>query len=109
MDLLARTGVGRDINRSYFHRADVEAALCKPVVRGLIDLIRFRNRHPAFEGEFQLESGGDSAIALQWTNRREWARLDVDLARLAATVTYTTSGGVASFAVEPHDSEGPQE
>ena len=109
MDLLSRTGVGRDINRSYFHRADVEAALCKPVVRALIDLIRFRNRHPAFEGEFQLESEGASAIALRWTKDSEWARLDVDLARLAATVTYTTSGGTASFAVEPHDSEGPQE
>ena len=125
MDLLARTGVGRDINRHYFHRAEVEAALRKPVVCALIDLIRFRNHHPAFEGEFELESRGASMIALRWINDRDWARLDVDLARLAATISYTASDRAVSFAVEPrtfevsapgapmdgtqHTSEGPKE
>jgi sucrose phosphorylase len=124
MDLLARTGVGRDINRHYFHRVEVEAALRKPVVRALIDLIRFRNHHPAFEGEFQLESSVPSRIALLWTNDRHWARLDVDLATLAAAISYTASDRTVSFAVEPrafevsaagapmeaapHTNEGPQ-
>ena len=101
MDLLARTGVGRDINRHYFDRAQVDAALDKPVVQALIHLIRFRNSHPAFQGEFHIEPSGASAMALRWTNGRDWARLDVDVANLAATVSHSDADKTISFAVEP--------
>jgi sucrose phosphorylase len=40
MELLARTGVGRDINRHYYTPAEVEAALKRPLVRKQIELIR---------------------------------------------------------------------
>jgi sucrose phosphorylase len=99
MDLLERTGVGRDINRRYFDGTEVDAALEKPVVRALIELIRFRNSHPAFQGEFQIDPGDTSAMTLRWTNHADWAQLDVDLTSLAATVTHSTSGGISSFAV----------
>lgn len=105
MDLLARTGVGRDINRHYFTRSEVEAALSRPVVSALIDLIRFRNHHRAFDGEFQLESSGSSGIALRWTNDHDWARLAVDLASLSATISYSAPDKTGSFAVGPRASE----
>jgi sucrose phosphorylase len=100
MDLLARTGVGRDINRHYFGRGEVESALRQPVVRALIDLIRFRNRHPAFQGEFLIEPSGDSRLALRWANGNNWARLEVDLASMAATVSHTDSDKTVSSAIE---------
>lgn len=56
MDLLARTGVGRDINRPYYTAAEITAELERPVVRRLLGLARFRNTHPAFGGECVVES-----------------------------------------------------
>ena len=55
MELLARTGVGRDINRHYYSAAEIEAALRRPLVQKQIELMRLRNTHPAFAGEFQVE------------------------------------------------------
>jgi sucrose phosphorylase len=53
--LLERTGVGRDINRHHYDRAEVLAQLDRPVVRDLVSLIRLRNEHPAFDGHFVCE------------------------------------------------------
>ncbi|MEG3767892.1 sucrose phosphorylase, partial [Alteromonas sp. 14N.309.X.WAT.G.H12] len=43
MALLAKTHVGRDINRPYIDEAGIDKALAKPVVQGLIKLIEIRN------------------------------------------------------------------
>jgi len=78
--LLAKSGVGRDINRHYYTPEDVEQALQRPVVQSLFELIRFRNQHPAFNGTFSLPETEDSQIALRWDNGDDWALLEVDLA-----------------------------
>ena len=68
MELLRRTGVGRDINRHYYTADELRQELTRPVVQSLLALLRFRNTHPAFQGTFEaLESAADS-IALVWTN-----------------------------------------
>lgn len=86
MALLARSGVGRDINRHHYPRAEIDAALQRPVVRQLLDLIRLRNRHPAFGGAFELLDSDDSQLSMHWTAGPHRARLDVDLARPGGTV-----------------------
>ncbi len=80
MDLLAQTGVGRDINRHRFTRAEVDAALQKPIVKDLLALIRLRNAHPAFGGSFALLDSGAQALAMQWTSGATHLRLRVNLA-----------------------------
>lgn len=82
MDLLARTGVGRDINRHFFGPGEVEQALRKPVVRDLLALIRLRNRHPAFDGRFDLEATADDRLALRWTHGDASVALTVDFRTL---------------------------
>ncbi len=62
LDLLRRTGVGRDINRHYYARAELHERLEAPVVRSLLDLIRFRNAHPAFAGDFQIHNSDNSSL-----------------------------------------------
>jgi sucrose phosphorylase len=57
MDLLARTGVGRDVNRHSYTPDEVAEALAQPVVVALVDLIRLRNTHPAFGGDFTFGPG----------------------------------------------------
>ena len=66
MALLASTGVGRDINRQHFSTADLQAALAKPVVQSLIELIHLRNTHPAFAGVFSAPDCGEHELVLRW-------------------------------------------
>jgi sucrose phosphorylase len=90
MDLLAKSGVGRDINRHYYTASEVTAALQKPMVRALLSLIRFRNQHAAFIGQFAVEPSAGNALSLTWRSGSEWASLDVDLAKPAAVLSYTS-------------------
>jgi sucrose phosphorylase len=80
LELLARSGVGRDINRHYYSPAEMEQELARPVVQSLCALIRLRNEHPAFQGSFSLGSCSDSSIELCWTRDEHRAELLVDFA-----------------------------
>ena len=93
MDLLARTGVGRDVNRHHYTRAEVEQAVRRPVVAALLRLIRFRNTHPAFAGDFTV-SGAGTAIAATWTAGPERAVLNADLRTGRGMVRFTDGGTV---------------
>jgi len=58
VELLERTGVGRDINRHHFTPAEIDAALERPVVRAQLDLFRLRNEVPAFDGDVDASLDG---------------------------------------------------
>lgn len=79
MALLERSRVGRDINRHRFSQGEIDAALQRPVVRDLLDLIRLRNRHPAFAGSFALQASDDDQLSMRWTHGRAWIALTVAL------------------------------
>ena len=81
MALLARSNVGRDINRHHYSRAEIDAALQRPVVQDLLALIRLRNVHPAFGGTFELQGGGDDLLALRWRAGPAWIALTAGLAQ----------------------------
>jgi sucrose phosphorylase len=87
MKLLAETGIGRDINRHCYSLKEIEQALQRPVVQNIFDLIRFRNRHPAFEGTFSMPETGDTSIALLWENGAAWSRLGADFSSGTYTIT----------------------
>jgi sucrose phosphorylase len=97
LDLLARTNVGRDINRHYYSRAEIDAALERPVVRRLLELIRLRNSHPAFGGRFELAASGDEVLDMRWSSGPERARLTVDFRCLAHRLEYTRHGAMAQL------------
>jgi sucrose phosphorylase len=92
MDLLARTGVGRDINRHRYTRDEIARDLARPVVSALVGLIRFRNTHPAFSGTFDV-SGNDSQVTLTWSDDGHHASLVADFASSQATLTWTGPAG----------------
>jgi sucrose phosphorylase len=62
-------------------------------VQRLVELIRFRNRHPAFEGEFTMPSCPETELILTWRRGPDWATLSVDLARVCAVIGYSTQDG----------------
>jgi sucrose phosphorylase len=80
LQLLERTGVGRDINRHYFGREELAVASRRGVVRQLTGMIRFRNQHPAFAGQFQMLVSEDNKLQLRWIDGDAWAELKVDFA-----------------------------
>ena len=99
MDLLRRTGVGRDINRHYYNVQEIVTELRRPIVRSLLDLIRFRSTHAAFAGEFHLPASNDHEICIEWRNGSERARLDVDLKSMEGTITFSADGRQDRFEV----------
>jgi sucrose phosphorylase len=91
LELLARSQVDRDVNRHHYAPEEIDAALRRPVVQQLCSLIRFRNTHPAFDGEFRIR-GGAGQLTLSWTAGDEVATLAADLTMAAATVQWTENG-----------------
>lgn len=98
LDLLERTGVGRDVNRHHYDRAGLDTALAQPVVQALLGLVRFRNTHPAFDGRFSVDGGGDR-LRMSWEHGPDRAVLDVDLRTAVATITRTVDGAVRQSAL----------
>ena len=95
MQLLAQTGVGRDINRHRFSAEEVQQRIALPVVRQLFELIRLRNEHAAFDGRFALESSSASQLVLVWHHGEHLARLKVDFVALAAEADFSGHASLA--------------
>jgi sucrose phosphorylase len=91
MELLARTHIGRDINRHHYTQEELQDALGKPIVQALLDLIRLRNTHPSFVGQAHVEAPSARTLAITWKSEGHWARLDVDFAEPRAVVTYSAT------------------
>lgn len=96
MELLERTGVGRDINRHRFTHAEVEEALGTPgsLTRRQLDLVELRGSHPAFEGEFVLEAPdaevGRGRFVLQWLAQGgQFVRAEVDARGPSVVLTHS--------------------
>jgi len=90
--LLDATGVGRDINRHRYTRAEVESGLARPVVARLAELIRLRNQHPAFGGRFTLLETSNRVLAVRWDHGEQWAELRVDLGDLSRSLVQVSDG-----------------
>ena len=75
-----RTGEGRAINRHNFTATEIHGALDRAVVARVIDLVRLRNTHPAFDGDLSVEADTNRAIRLQWRYRTDVITLVVDFA-----------------------------
>ena len=90
--LVARTGVGRDINRHYFSDDEIAAALERPVVRDLLRLMRLRNETPAFAGAFSVDQPGDGELRMRWRAGDDEAALEVDAKAGRAVIDIATAG-----------------
>lgn len=97
MDLLTRSGVGRDINRHRYTRAEVDAELQRPVVRRLMQLIHQRNTCPAFDGVFSVTHGEDQDLCLRWCKGDDEAILDLNFQDLSHRVEFRSNGELTSL------------
>ncbi len=82
-----RTGEGRAINRHDYTLSEIAHALDRPIVRRVMDLVRLRNIHPAFDGTLEVEADDDHSVRLRWRHGADVATLDVDFAGGGAVLT----------------------
>jgi sucrose phosphorylase len=68
------TGDGRAINRHNYDRDEIAAALRRPLVQRLIELVRLRHRHPAFSGASEVDARG-SSLRITWRNDQHCCEL----------------------------------
>lgn len=89
LELLEETKVGRNINRHYYSKAEVEQEVKRPVVAQLIRLLEFRNECCAFDGNMTVEEGGSQEeLSIVWVNGGSCAKLEADLKSYDFTITY---------------------
>lgn len=76
---VAATGEGRAVNRHDYTLAEVDAALERPVVQRLLELVRLRATHAAFEGPLTVEVPSPEVLVLQRGDGDARLTLRVDL------------------------------
>jgi len=89
MGLLEETGVGRDINRPHFTASQIATEMQRPVVRHLVNMARFRNTHPAFDGTFHLGMGPEAELRLEWIAQSASIKARIDLATRTFSIDET--------------------
>jgi sucrose phosphorylase len=85
----ADSGDGRVINRHNYSVQEIEQEVQRPVVSKLIKLIRFRDSHPAFAGQFTSSTCADHEVVLSWNNLGSRATLHVNLHTNALEIRYS--------------------
>jgi len=89
------SGDGRDINRHNYSLEEVEQEVKKDVVQRLLELIRFRNEYPAFNGVFKVLDSGQNEIQLAWNLNELVCTLIIDLGNYRVTIKYIDDTGKA--------------
>ncbi len=85
---VTRTGEGREINRHNFTLEEIDESLQKPVVRRLLELIRFRNEYPAFDGTFLVGDCSEKQIQMKWEKNNFYCKLDINLKTYKTVIFY---------------------
>jgi len=85
-DLLARTGVGRDVNRHHYTAAEIHGALDRPVVQRLLAMLRWRATEAVFDGTFELLDGPAHVLSVRWSSPTSTVTIDVDVATGLITI-----------------------
>ncbi len=88
VELAESTGDPREINRPYYTREQVDAAVKHPMVRRLTKLMEFRSTYPAFQGTFHLQYSNNKSVSMAWKKGDHSCELFVDLIFNRATIRY---------------------
>jgi len=95
IELLESTKIGRNINRHYYTKNEVEQNIKRPVVKRLLKLMKFRNVCQAFDGSIEvLESGNDMTIKRTGINGNK-ATLKANLTNHDFTIVHENLEGCA--------------
>ena len=90
MEALKNGGEGRSINRHNYTEEEIDQAVQKPILQKLYRLMRFRNQHPAFDGNILVDqNSAGGRLHIQWKKNNAIAVLDADFGDRSFQITYT--------------------
>jgi sucrose phosphorylase len=92
IELLEATKLGRNINRHNYSVSEIAEEVRRPVVQRLMNLMRFRNECPAFDGELEIGESPDGELKLTWKHGESQAVLEADLTTYEFSISYTNGG-----------------
>ncbi len=81
-------GGHKEINRTTLAISDVELGLSRIVVRDQLELMRLRNKSPAFAGELEIHDSEEHRLHLTWKHHGCIATLNADLRDYGFSVTH---------------------
>jgi sucrose phosphorylase len=93
LQALEESSDGRVINRRNYSLVEVEHEMQKEVVRRLVKLIQFRNRFPAFDGDFHVLPSEPDEVRLEWRRGQNRCTLKIDLKNYQTVIDYIEAGG----------------
>lgn len=79
IELLESTKEGRNINRHYYTKDEIDAEVKRPVVQKLFELLKFRNSCPAFNGDIAIEQASENELKITWKHENSVAKLEANL------------------------------
>lgn len=91
-EMVNKTGEGREINRHNFTLEEIDQEIKKEVVQRLMELIRFRNEFPAFNGDFSVVDSSDKEVSLLWKKGSMYCNLKLDLETFKSVIKYRNEG-----------------
>ncbi len=83
---IPRTGDGRAINRHDYTDDEIDAAVRRPVVQRIRELVRLRNTHPAFDGDLAVRADGPT-LGLRWTHVDASLEVEIDVTTGGAAIS----------------------
>lgn len=96
-ELYHKTEQHRDINRHYYSLDEIETEFERPVVQKMNRLMKFRNTHPAFGGQFMLLNSDDHSLHIRWEKDVEYTELYVDFETFKWNIIYSENGEEKMF------------
>lgn len=91
LELLEATKEGRNINRHYYSKEEIAKEVERPVVKKLLELMEFRNSHPAFdvEGDIAVELPEEGLLEIRRSSGADYAVLKADLVKKTFTIEHS--------------------
>jgi len=81
-------GGHKEINRTTLANSDIDQGLSRIVVRDQLELMRLRNKSPAFYGELEIHDSDEHRLHLTWKHHECVATLNADLRNYGFSVTH---------------------
>ena len=79
IELVNKTKSGRDINRHSYSITEIKNNLQREVVKRLLNLMKFRNSYPAFEGKIKIKHTSKNDLNISWKKSKYHTILNADL------------------------------
>ncbi len=99
MDLLAKTNVGRDINRHYYTLEEVEQKKDTTLFKSLSALMKLRNKVEAFNGDFNIPEAPIGSLKLKWSKGEDYIQLNANLSATTFEIEGIENGKAINFKI----------